>query len=103
MESSLSKTMQALSDPTRRAILEMLNDGDKSAGELAAHFHISAPSVSHHLGVLRGAGLVLAQRNGQQIIYRLNVTVVHEMLQQLMGLFRVGAGRRDLLKQDEGA
>lgn len=91
MDNPLSRTMQALADPTRRAILELLNDGDKTAGELAARFSISAPSVSHHLSVLKGAGLVLAERNGQKIMYRLNTSVVQEMLQQLMELFRVGA------------
>jgi DNA-binding transcriptional ArsR family regulator len=90
MESQLSRSIQALADPTRRAILQMLSRGDLSAGEIAARFHISAPSVSHHLSVLKNAGLVAAQRSGQNIIYRLNATVVQELLQQLMGLFHVG-------------
>lgn len=93
MSNELSRSMQALADPTRRAILEMLNDGDKTAGEIAARFQISAPSVSHHLSVLKGAGLVLARRSGQNIIYRLNASVVQELLHQLMELFRVGAGQ----------
>lgn len=91
METPLTRSMQALADPTRRAILQMLNGGDLTAGEIAARFHISAPSVSHHLNVLKNAGLVVAQRSGQKIIYRLNATVVQEVLQQLMDLFRVGA------------
>ena len=82
--------MQALADPTRRAILHMLGDGDMSAGDIAARFSISAPSISHHLSVLKNADLVLAQRSGQNIIYRLNSTVVQELLQQMMQLFRVG-------------
>jgi ArsR family transcriptional regulator, arsenate/arsenite/antimonite-responsive transcriptional repressor len=90
MDNGLTRSMQALSDPTRRAILELLNDGDKTAGEIAACFAIAAPSVSHHLSVLKGAGLVLSQRSGQHIIYRLNATVVQEVLQQVMQLFRVG-------------
>jgi ArsR family transcriptional regulator, arsenate/arsenite/antimonite-responsive transcriptional repressor len=90
METPLTRGIQALADPTRRAILQMLNGGDLSAGEIAARFHISAPSVSHHLSVLKNAGLVLSQRNGQNIIYRLNTTVVQEVLQQLMDLFRIG-------------
>lgn len=91
METPLTRSIQALADPTRRAILQMLNGGDLTAGEIAARFHISAPSVSHHLGVLKNAGLVVAQRSGQKIIYRLNATVVQELLQQLMDLFQVGA------------
>jgi DNA-binding transcriptional ArsR family regulator len=92
MNEGLSATMQALADPTRRAILTMLNDGDLTAGEIGARFQISAPSVSHHLSVLKNAGLVLAQRSGQKIIYRLNASVLQEMLQQLLELFRVGEG-----------
>lgn len=90
METSLTRGIQALADPTRRAILQMLNGGDLAAGEIAARFQISAPSVSHHLSVLKNAGLVLAQRSGQNIVYRLNTTVVQEVLQQLMDLFKVG-------------
>jgi ArsR family transcriptional regulator len=100
MENQLTRSMQALADPTRRAILEMLQAGDLTAGEIAARFQISGPSVSHHLSVLKNAELVLAQRSGQKIIYRLNATVLQELLQQLMGLFRVGerasaAGRQE--------
>ncbi|NNJ10161.1 winged helix-turn-helix transcriptional regulator [Chloroflexales bacterium ZM16-3] len=90
MENALTQTMQAMSDPTRRAILQMLNDGDMTAGDIAARFAISAPSVSHHLNVLKTADLVASQRSGQKIIYRLNTTVVQEMLQQIMQLFAVG-------------
>jgi DNA-binding transcriptional ArsR family regulator len=90
MENALTQTMQAMSDPTRRAILQMLNDGDMTAGDIAARFAISAPSVSHHLNLLKAADLVASQRSGQKIIYRLNTTVVQEMLQQIMQLFAVG-------------
>jgi DNA-binding transcriptional ArsR family regulator len=92
MDGGLTQSMQALADPTRRAILALLNDGDLTAGEIAGRFAISAPSISHHLSVLKGAGLILARRSGQNIIYRLNSTVAQEVLQQLMELFRVGAG-----------
>ncbi len=90
MENALTQVLQAMSDPTRRAILQMLNEGDMTAGEIAARFAISAPSVSHHLNVLKAAELVLAQRQGQKIIYRLNTTVVQEMIQQVMAMFSVG-------------
>jgi DNA-binding transcriptional ArsR family regulator len=91
MENQLTRSMQALADPTRREILQMLGDRDLTAGEIAARFQISAPSISHHLSVLKNAELVLAQRSGQNIIYKLNSTVMQELLQHLMGLFRVGA------------
>jgi len=90
MELSLTRTLQALSDPTRRAILQMLNQRDLTAGEIGARFAISAPSVSHHLSVLKNAELVQARRNGQTIVYSLNSTVVQELLQELLQLFKVG-------------
>ena len=90
MELSPTRAFQALADPTRRAILQMLNQRDMTAGEISACFAISAPSVSHHLSVLKNADLVLAKRNGQTIVYSLNTTVVQEFLQELMQLFKVG-------------
>ncbi|MAU09801.1 MAG: transcriptional regulator [Anaerolineaceae bacterium] len=88
----MEKVFQALADPTRRKILEMLNDGDKSAGEIAAAFNMTAPSISHHLNVLKKAELVTTRRNKQSIIYALNTTVVQEFLQGLLDIFQVGEG-----------
>ncbi|MFJ3861806.1 metalloregulator ArsR/SmtB family transcription factor [Streptomyces sp. NPDC090085] len=62
---------RALADPTRRQILEDLRGGELAAGEIAARFAISAPSISRHLGVLRGAGLVTERREGNRILYAL--------------------------------
>jgi DNA-binding transcriptional ArsR family regulator len=62
---------RALADPTRRQILEDLRAGERSAGEIAARFPISGPSISRHLGVLRAAGLVRERRAGNRIIYAL--------------------------------
>lgn len=90
MDLILSKTLSALADPTRRRILQMLGQRNLSAGEIAAEFNISAPSISHHLNVLKSAELVVAQRQGQNIIYSLNASIVQEMLQQLLELFEVG-------------
>jgi DNA-binding transcriptional ArsR family regulator len=101
MENAITRTMQALSDPTRRAIVAMLNDGDMSAGEIGARFAISAPSISHHLNVLKNAELVRATRNGQNIVYSLNTTVAHELIQQLMQLFRVGEDPAGAAKEGE--
>lgn len=84
----LSKTLQALSDPTRRQILQMLNHGDLSAGEIADAFDISKPSISHHLNKLKDAELVVTERDGQTIIYALNSSVLQETLQELMTLFQ---------------
>ncbi|MET7532626.1 metalloregulator ArsR/SmtB family transcription factor [Streptomyces goshikiensis] len=62
---------RALADPTRRQILEDLRSGELAAGEIAARFSISAPSISRHLGVLKGAGLVAERREGNRILYSL--------------------------------
>lgn len=86
----LDRTLRALADPTRREILQLLRAGDRSAGEIAERFPMTAASVSHHLGVLREAGLVSAVREGRSIIYSLEATVVQELLEHLMGQFAIG-------------
>ena len=83
---SLSDVFHALGDPTRRRIVHMLARSDLPAGEIAAAFDISKPSVSHHLGVLKNAGLVVDARRGQQIIYSLNTTVFQEVMGWVMAL-----------------
>jgi DNA-binding transcriptional ArsR family regulator len=72
---------KALNDQTRREILTLLKEGDKTAGEIADHFNISKPSISHHLDLLKQAGLVEAEKQGQFISYSLNTTVVDEIAQ----------------------
>lgn len=76
----LDLVFKALSDPTRRQILRMLSQGDLSAGEIASAFAMAKPSVSHHLNVLKQAGLVQDERRGQQIIYSLDTTVFQDVL-----------------------
>lgn len=76
---------KALADPTRRRMLELLRDGDMTAGELAEHFNMSKPSISHHLATLKAAGLVLDERHGQNIIYSLNTTVMQDLIGWFMG------------------
>ena len=77
---------KALNDPTRRAILEMLKEKDMSAGEIVAAFNISGPSISHHLDLLKQAGLVVSVKEGQYQYYSINTTVMDEMLKWLMQL-----------------
>lgn len=76
----MNNAFKALSDPTRRHILELLSVQDMTAGEIAEHFDISKPSISHHLTTLRAADLVLDERKGQNIIYSLNMTVFQELI-----------------------
>lgn len=90
MEVPLTRTLQALSDPTRRKIVEMLRERDLNAGEVASAFEISAPSISHHLAILKNAELIMARRQGQFIVYSLNTTVVQEVLTELFRLLHIG-------------
>ena len=76
--------MRALADPTRREILRALRAGDLSAGDIAARFDMTAPSISHHLNVLKEAGLVSAERDGRHIIYSLNSTTMQDLMRELM-------------------
>ena len=67
----IQRTLLALSDPTRREILKMLKKGEKTAGEIAERFDISAPAISRHLSVLKDAELIAASREGNFLIYSL--------------------------------
>jgi ArsR family transcriptional regulator len=86
MEDDVNALFKALNDPTRREILEMLKNKDLTAGEISDQFHISKPSISHHLDLLRQAGLVVSVKEGQFIYYSLNTTVMDEMLKWLINL-----------------
>lgn len=76
----MGDAFKALADPTRRRILEMLAQGDMTAGEIAAQFSMTKPSVSHHLTILKSAGLISDQRSGQNIVYSVNLTVFQELV-----------------------
>lgn len=94
LASMLDLTFRALADPTRRRILALLRDGDRPAGALAGEFPMAFASVSHHLQVLREAGLVLTRREGQFIIYSLNTTVFQDALQHLLEIAPAPLTRR---------
>ena len=80
----MNTVFKALNDPTRRAILELLQARDMTAGEIADKFNISFPSISHHLDLLKQAKLVISEKEGQFVYYSLNTTVVDEILKWLM-------------------
>jgi ArsR family transcriptional regulator len=84
----MNHVFHALDDPTRRQILEMLKSEDLSAGEIASEFEMTKPSVSHHLDILKQAGLVIAMRRGQFQVYSLNLSVMDEALAWLIDLNR---------------
>lgn len=82
----MNKVFKALSDPTRRKIIEYLKEREMTAGEISDRFDMSKPSISHHLSMLKNAELVLWEKDGQNIIYSLNTTVVQEVMKWFFDL-----------------
>ncbi|NNF51040.1 MAG: winged helix-turn-helix transcriptional regulator [Gammaproteobacteria bacterium] len=78
---------KALADPTRRQILKRLRRGSATAGDIAADFEMSKPSLSHHFNVLKEADLLRNERRGQHIVYSLNTTVFEDAAGLLLDLF----------------
>lgn len=76
----LQQTLKALSDPTRREILNLLKGGKLSAGEITEHFDITAAAISRHLSLLKEADLIWDTREGKYIFYELNASVLEEIL-----------------------
>ena len=77
----------AMSDPTRRQILTMLQKKDMTAGEIVDQFDISGATISHHLKILREAGLIISEKEKQTITYSLNTTVFQEFLKGIADMF----------------
>ena len=82
----LQRTFKALSDLTRQEILNLLKEGPLTAGEIARHFQVSGATISHHLSILKEAGLVLDDRRGKYIYYELNMSGVDELLGWVIAL-----------------
>lgn len=80
---SFPETFKALSDPTRREILDLLKKQPLSAGEIADHFHTTGATVSHHLSILKSADLITDRRSGKYIYYELNLSVFEEVISWL--------------------
>ncbi|HVJ45761.1 MAG TPA: metalloregulator ArsR/SmtB family transcription factor [Luteolibacter sp.] len=100
----MSDALNALSDPTRRRIVEMLAEKDRSAGEIVSEFEMSAPAISQHLKVLREAGLTSVRAQGQQRIHSLNPAGLDEIgdwLEQTRSFWsqRLDALERELIKE----
>jgi ArsR family transcriptional regulator, arsenate/arsenite/antimonite-responsive transcriptional repressor len=86
----MNEVFQALSDPTRREILRLLKNGDMTAGDIAERFPLAKSTLSGHFGVLKHAGLIVAEKNGTRIVYSLNVSAVEEVLASVLSLLDVG-------------
>ena len=80
----MNDVFRALSDPTRREILELLRGGPRTSGEIAEKFTTSWATISRHLSVLKDSELILAERNGQHIVYELNTTVFQDVVENLI-------------------
>jgi DNA-binding transcriptional ArsR family regulator len=76
----MSAVFKALSDPTRRRVLELLRQGPTSAGDLADHFNVSKPTMSAHFAVLREAGLIVSEKHGKSVVYELQMSVLEDAL-----------------------
>lgn len=82
----LQDTMKALSDPTRRSILELLKNGPMTAGQIGEHFDMTGATLSHHLSVLKKADLVSDSKKGTFIYYDLNTSVMEDIISWLSGI-----------------
>jgi DNA-binding transcriptional ArsR family regulator len=94
----MTSVFRALSDPTRRRVLEILRKGPRTAGELAAEFDVSKPTMSAHFAVLREAGLVASEKNGKSVVYHLEMSVLEEAL---LGFARSFGWRLETNKRSE--
>lgn len=81
----LQDTLKALSDPTRRKILELLKKGSLSAGEIGDHFEMTGATLSHHLSILKKAGLVDDSKKGTFVYYEINTSVMEDILTWIAG------------------
>jgi len=95
MAGQLTTVFKAIADPTRREILNLLRKEEMSAGEVAAHFDITKPTMSHHFSVLKEAELITSRREGQTIWYSLNTTVLEDVLAWTMDMARGAKGEKE--------
>ncbi len=86
----MNESFKSLSDPTRRKILELLAIKDMTAGEIAARFEMTKPSISHHLNQLKFSGLVLSEKQGQNVLYSLNTTLFQEVSKWFFDFMKKG-------------
>jgi DNA-binding transcriptional ArsR family regulator len=86
----MSQVFKALSDPTRRRVLQLLQNGPMSAGEISDRFDVSKPTMSAHFTVLKEADLVHAEKAGKSVIYHLKLSVLEEALLGFVDSFSPG-------------
>jgi ArsR family transcriptional regulator, arsenate/arsenite/antimonite-responsive transcriptional repressor len=101
MTGDSNRTFKAIADPTRLEILRILRRGEMTAGDLAEHFDTTKPTMSHHFAVLKEADLLTSRRDGQQIWYGLNTTVVQDLMSWAMDLLRGAREKTQSADQDK--
>jgi DNA-binding transcriptional ArsR family regulator len=74
---------KALADPTRREIIQLLREGPMTSGEIANHFESAWATISRHLGVMRDADVIKATKDGGNVVYELNTTVLQDLVTQI--------------------
>lgn len=82
----MNDVFKAMNDPVRREILKLLRKQDMTAGDIAANFQMTAPSISHHLDKLKRAGLVTTVKRGQYVLYSINTTIINDLLEYILTL-----------------
>jgi DNA-binding transcriptional ArsR family regulator len=87
---ALNDIFRAVSDPTRREILRLLRTGDMTAGEIAEQFPLAPSTLSGHFNILKGAGLIVPERQGSTIVYSLNASAMEEALAAILGALGIG-------------
>jgi DNA-binding transcriptional ArsR family regulator len=90
----MTTVFKALSDPTRRKVLQLLRRGPMSAGEIAEHFRVSKPTMSAHFAVLREAGLIVSEKQGKSVVYELQLSVLEDAMLAFMQGFGWEKGAR---------
>lgn len=98
----MNEAFKAMSDKTRRKILTLLRKKDMTAGEIAGYFTMSKPSISHHLSILKNAQLISDEKEGQTIVYSLNLTVLGEMMMWFMDMTNSNHAQNEEESEEEG-
>ncbi len=97
---SVQETMKALSDPTRRSILELLKSNILTAGEIADNFNISNATISHHLNILKSADLITSEKKGKHIYYEINTSILDEIFSWFQS-FHISSHTKEEPKQNK--
>jgi DNA-binding transcriptional ArsR family regulator len=95
----MNQVFKAISDPTRRRVLQLLRKGPMSAGELSCQFNVSKPTMSAHFSVLKEADLVHAEKAGKSVIYHLKISVLEDALLGFVQSFDLGMNVRKPKKE----